>query len=216
LSSPRTFRVRKPTQLTLALAGSAVAVAAIAAGATTAALAGPARAPGAPHRAGVAAGSAHAAAQPAAQTSPSSPARHAAAGTAVGPASLITPVGPPGLAGSDQSGPALFANAAARLPATPRRIARGLMPSFHWSVGGQFRYLNQLWTQESRWNRHAQNPDTGAYGIPQAVPGSKMSSAGPDWRSDVATQIRWGLGYIQGRYGSPRLAWHHEVAWGWY
>jgi len=62
---------------------------------------------------------------------------------------------------------------------------------------------------------YASNP-SGAYGIPQALPGSKMASAGPDWQSNVATQIRWGLGYIKSLYGSPCGAWGHERATGWY
>ena len=62
----------------------------------------------------------------------------------------------------------------------------------------------------------AENPTSGAYGIPQALPGSEMSSAGADWQTDAATQIRWGLTYIQGRYGSPCGAWAHEEADGWY
>ena len=62
----------------------------------------------------------------------------------------------------------------------------------------------------------ASNPSTGAYGIPQALPGSKMASAGPDWQTSAATQIRWGLGYIESTYGSPCAAWSHEQADGWY
>lgn len=60
------------------------------------------------------------------------------------------------------------------------------------------------------------NPYTGAAGIPQAVPGSKMASAGPNWRTSARTQILWGLGYIKSRYGSPSAAWAHEAAHGWY
>ena len=69
---------------------------------------------------------------------------------------------------------------------------------------------------ESGWNVYASNPTSGAYGIPQALPGSKMASAGADWQTDAATQIRWGLGYIQSTYGSPCGAWAHEQADGWY
>jgi len=90
-----------------------------------------------------------------------------------------------------------------------------MLHSYGWRLR-QFRYLVQLWNSESSWNVYAQNPYSGAYGIPQAVPGSKMASAGPDWRTDAATQIRWGLGYIKQSYGSPRLAWLHEAADGWY
>jgi hypothetical protein len=59
-------------------------------------------------------------------------------------------------------------------------------------------------------------PYQGAYGIPQALPGSRMASAGPDWQNNAATQIRWGLEYIKGTYGSPCGAWDHEQATGWY
>jgi hypothetical protein len=90
-----------------------------------------------------------------------------------------------------------------------------MLRSFGWS-GRQFRYLDLLWEAESSWNASAENPSTGAYGIPQAVPGSKMSAAGPDWQTDATTQIRWGLGYIKAAYGSPRSAWEHEVTYGWY
>jgi hypothetical protein len=98
---------------------------------------------------------------------------------------------------------------------TPRQIARRLLRHFHWSRR-QFRYLDPLWNRESSWNVRAYNLYSGAYGIPQAVPGSKMSSAGQRWRTSAATQIRWGLRYIKDRYGSPRAAWEHELATGWY
>jgi len=87
---------------------------------------------------------------------------------------------------------------------------------FHWRPKHQFRFLNRLWNRESSWNVHAYNPYSGAYGIPQAVPGGKMSSAGPHWRTSARTQIRWGLRYIRSRYGSPRRAWAHSCATGWY
>jgi hypothetical protein len=98
---------------------------------------------------------------------------------------------------------------------TPRQIARRLLHRFHWSKR-QFRYLDPLWARESSWNVHAENPYSGAYGIPQAVPGSKMASAGRHWRSRAETQILWGLRYIKDQYGSPRAAWEHELATGWY
>jgi hypothetical protein len=63
---------------------------------------------------------------------------------------------------------------------------------------------------------HADNPNSSAYGIPQALPGSKMASAGPDWANNPITQIRWGLGYIADRYGSPCGAWGHSQSHGWY
>jgi hypothetical protein len=73
----------------------------------------------------------------------------------------------------------------------------------------EFPCLNQLWTKESGWNYKATNRNSGAYGIPQAYPGKKMSSAGADWKTNPATQIKWGLGYVKGRYDSPCGAWSH-------
>ena len=87
---------------------------------------------------------------------------------------------------------------------------------FGWRPKYQFRPLRKLWNRESSWNVHAYNPYSGAYGIPQAVPGSKMRTAGRDWRDSARTQIRWGLRYIRSRYGTPRRAWAHECATGWY
>ncbi len=93
--------------------------------------------------------------------------------------------------------------------------AKRMLASFRWSTS-QFSCLEPLWAGESGWNVTASNPSTGAYGIPQALPGSKMASAGPDWRTNAATQIRWGLTYIKGTYGSPCAAWSHAQADGWY
>ncbi len=97
----------------------------------------------------------------------------------------------------------------------PEQIAEQMLSQFGWS-SSQFSCLQPLWQQESGWSVTAENPTSGAYGIAQALPGSKMASAGPDWQTDAATQIRWGLGYIQGQYGSPCGAWAHEEATGWY
>jgi hypothetical protein len=98
---------------------------------------------------------------------------------------------------------------------SPQQIAEQMLSQFGWS-SGQFSCLQPLWALESGWNIYASNPGSGAYGIPQALPGSKMASAGPDWQSDAATQVRWGLTYIQGTYGSPCAAWSHDEADGWY
>ncbi len=98
-----------------------------------------------------------------------------------------------------------------------REIAWQMMYNrFGWRPKYQFRYVNWLWDRESSWNVYASNPYSGAYGIPQAVPGSKMASAGSRWRTSARTQIRWGLRYIRSRYGKPRRAWAHERAYGWY
>jgi len=80
----------------------------------------------------------------------------------------------------------------------------------------QFQCLVSLWNRESHWNVASRNTSSGAYGIPQAVPGSKMASAGADWQTNPATQIKWGLGYIDKRYGSPCAAWAHSQSTGWY
>ncbi|MFK0401682.1 phospholipase [Microbacterium sp. NPDC090225] len=79
----------------------------------------------------------------------------------------------------------------------------------------QFSCLSSLWQKESSWNYQAYNP-SGATGIPQALPGSKMASAGSDWQTNAATQIAWGLGYISSVYGTPCSAWGHSQAMNWY
>lgn len=100
-------------------------------------------------------------------------------------------------------------------PGSARAIAKGLAAQRGWGED-QFACLDKLWEKESHWNASAQNRSSGAYGIPQALPGSKMASAGADWRTNPATQITWGLGYIENRYGTPCGAWSHSVSTGWY
>jgi hypothetical protein len=97
---------------------------------------------------------------------------------------------------------------------SPQQIAESMLASYGWS-SSQFSCLDQLWERESGWNPTAANA-SGAYGIPQALPGSKMASAGSDWETNPATQIKWGLGYIKSLYGSPCGAWSHSEATGWY
>lgn len=80
----------------------------------------------------------------------------------------------------------------------------------------QFACLVALWNRESGWNVYAQNRSSGAYGIPQALPGSKMASAGADWATSYVTQVTWGLGYVESRYGTPCGAWGHSQSTGWY
>jgi hypothetical protein len=79
-----------------------------------------------------------------------------------------------------------------------------------------WRCIDVLFDRESRWRVHAGNRFSGAYGIPQALPGSKMAWAGDDWRDNATTQVRWGLHYIRGRYGNPCIALDHAYRWGWY
>jgi hypothetical protein len=98
---------------------------------------------------------------------------------------------------------------------SPQQVAEAMLRSFGWS-SSQFSCLDPLWAHESGWSVSAYNAGSGALGIPQALPGSKMASAGPHWQTDAATQIKWGLEYIKGTYGSPCGAWTHEEATGWY
>ncbi|XVQ12591.1 lytic transglycosylase domain-containing protein [Spirillospora sp. CA-255316] len=98
----------------------------------------------------------------------------------------------------------------------PKGVAQAYAKSIMDDPGTQFGCLQKLWDKESNWNYRASNPSSGAYGIPQALPGSKMASAGDDWRTNYKTQIRWGLGYIDNRYGTPCKAWAHSQSVGWY
>jgi hypothetical protein len=117
---------------------------------------------------------------------------------------------------SEQSSSQPAASAAAPAASgSPQSVAQAMLGSFGWS-SSQFSCLQPLWAKESGWSVTASNPSTGAYGIPQAVPGSKMATAGSDWRTNAGTQIRWGLTYIKNTYGSPCAAWSHEQADGWY
>jgi uncharacterized protein YabE (DUF348 family) len=101
-------------------------------------------------------------------------------------------------------------------PGSAKAIARSLLANYGWDSQAQFDCLVVLWNSESGWNVHAANGSSGAYGIPQALPGSKMASAGPDWQNNATTQIKWGLGYIGERYGSPCGAWSFWQSAGWY
>ncbi|MCX6400252.1 MAG: lytic transglycosylase domain-containing protein [Propionibacteriales bacterium] len=118
-------------------------------------------------------------------------------------------------AGLDESRPAALTDERKLSESEPRDIARALLAEFGFS-SDQFGCLDSLWTRESGWRWNADNPSSSAYGIPQALPGSKMSSAGSDWATNPATQIRWGLGYIEDRYGSPCAAWGHSESHNWY
>lgn len=99
--------------------------------------------------------------------------------------------------------------------ASPQAIAQQMVADRGWA-DSEFQCLVSLWNRESHWNPFAYNAGSGAYGIPQALPGSKMASAGADWQTNPGTQITWGLGYIAGRYGTPCAAWGHSQSTGWY
>lgn len=92
-----------------------------------------------------------------------------------------------------------------------RNYAQTLVPDVQ-----QFECLTLLWNAESGWNHKALNRSSGAFGIPQALPGNKMRSAGSDWQTNPQTQIRWGLSYIEQRYGNPCGAYNHFKKRNWY
>jgi hypothetical protein len=100
-------------------------------------------------------------------------------------------------------------------PGTAQSIAYNMMSSFGFDPKAQFGCLDNIWTRESGWRYNAENA-SGAYGIPQALPGSKMASAGADWQTNPATQIKWGLGYIKADYGTPCNAWAFWQSNGYY
>ncbi|CAI7652249.1 unnamed protein product [Penicillium discolor] len=119
-------------------------------------------------------------------------------------------------AAEEQAAAAAAALAAANTPDGARATARQMMADRYGWGGDQFSCLNSLWNKESGWNYQAYNNDGGATGIPQALPGSKMATAGADWQTNAATQIAWGLKYIADAYGAPCSAWGHSQAMNWY
>ena len=95
-----------------------------------------------------------------------------------------------------------------------QQMAKDLLIGYGWA--NQWNAFNSLEMREAGWRVNATNPSSGAYGLPQALPPSKMATAGLDWRTNPETQLRWMMGYIRDRYGSPNAAWAHEVSAGWY
>jgi peptidoglycan DL-endopeptidase CwlO len=138
----------------------------------------------------------------AAAAAPAAPGAGAGAGPAPAPA-------PPAVVAPNLPG------AVGNNPAAAQAYASSRLGAFGWD-GSQFQCLVQLWNRESNWRTTATNPYSGAYGIPQSLPGSKMASAGSDWMTNYQTQVNWGLGYIRDRYGSPCGAWGHSENLGWY
>ncbi|HEY3411110.1 MAG TPA: hypothetical protein VGK53_23335, partial [Propionicimonas sp.] len=98
----------------------------------------------------------------------------------------------------------------------PRDIARQIMANKYSWGADQFSCYNNIIMRESKWIVSADNPHSSAYGIPQALPGKKMAAFGSDWRTNPATQIRWGLDYVHTRYGTPCGAWSFKRGHGWY
>lgn len=117
---------------------------------------------------------------------------------------------------ADAAAAAAAAQAAANTPEGAQATARQLASSTYGWGEGEFSCLVSLWSKESGWNYQAYNDSSGATGIPQSLPGSKMASAGSDWQTNATTQIAWGLDYISAVYGSPCSAWGHSQATDWY
>jgi hypothetical protein len=101
-------------------------------------------------------------------------------------------------------------------PDYAKRLGRRMTEDFGYHRDRHWRCLRRLWRLESSWRVHADNPNSSAYGIPQALPGSKMSTAGDHWRRNAETQIRWGLRYVRARYERPCHALKHKHNYGWY
>jgi hypothetical protein len=125
----------------------------------------------------------------------------------VPPPVVVAAVGAPARSGSAPS-------AGIPSPGSAQAIGHQMVLARGWGED-QYSCLVSLFNRESGWRVNAANP-SGAYGIPQALPGSKMASAGADWATNPATQIAWGLGYITARYGTPCGAWAHSQNTGWY
>lgn len=120
------------------------------------------------------------------------------------------PANPGGGADTSAPPPGVVVN-----PAAAQAYASSRLPAYGWG-SDQMSCLIKLWTKESSWRADAYNTSSGAYGIPQSLPGSKMASAGSDWMTNANTQINWGLSYIAGRYGSPCAAWSWHLGHNWY
>lgn len=103
------------------------------------------------------------------------------------------------------------AQAATTSASSAQSIAHKMIPS-----AAQYNAFSKIVEHESGWNVTATNSSSGAYGLVQALPGSKMASAGSDWKTNAATQIKWGLDYMNSRYGSPAAAWNFWQSNGWY
>ncbi len=133
-------------------------------------------------------------------------------GLVIGTAVAVATAHGHGAAGHHGAGAATTAVYAAAMPNEALADSMAAGPPWHFSQHEIRACLNPLWGEESAgtWSAAVINPGSGAYGIPQALPAGKMASAGADWRTSPATQIRWGLAYIRGRYGTPCGAWSFE------
>jgi hypothetical protein len=119
-------------------------------------------------------------------------------------------------AGMTSGGTSVAAPPAPANPTGAEAIAKALLPAYGFNQTTQWTCLYNLWMRESGWNVYAENTASGAYGIPQSLPADKMASVAADWQTNPTTQIKWGLGYIVGRYVTPCGAWQNEVDDGFY
>ncbi len=147
--------------------------------------------------------------------SPSSAMASAAAASSSSSSSGSSGSGSSGSGSSGSGSAQQVVQAAAPDPGTAKDIGYRMLPDFGYNQTTEWTCLLNLWDRESGWVYDAENP-SGAYGIPQSLPGDKMASAGADWETNPATQIKWGLGYIKSVYSTPCGAWDHEVNDGWY
>ncbi|MFB6888616.1 transglycosylase SLT domain-containing protein [Kitasatospora sp. NPDC056327] len=115
-----------------------------------------------------------------------------------------------GAAGLTALGAGLVPATASAATASPQTIAAQIVPA------NQLAAFKQIISHESSWNVTATNPSSGAYGLAQALPGSKMATHGTDWKTNPTTQIRWALDYMNDRYGSPNAAWAFWQTHHWY
>jgi hypothetical protein len=135
--------------------------------------------------------------------------------TVVAKANPVTTGGTGSTGSSGSGGGIVYVTSTPPDPGSAQSIAYNMMASFGFSPTTFFGCLKDIWNRESGWRYDAENA-SGAFGIPQALPGSKMASAGADWQTNPATQIKWGLGYIRDIYGDPCKAWAFEEANGYY
>lgn len=174
------------------------------------------------YRAGVAAQQAYAAQQAAAKaqaaTSAKTPSGPSGGGGSSGGTAPVAGGGGSGSGGSGSGGSGGAGGGGTTPPVGAVNDPAGAKAYAATKVGSGAEYtcLVQLWNKESGWRTNATNPSGGAYGIPQALPGNKMVSSGLDWQTNYRTQVNWGIGYIQGRYGTMCAAWAHSVANNWY
>ncbi len=144
------------------------------------------------------------------------PAAPAPAAPAPAPAPVAAPAPAPAAAPAAAPAPApAAAPVAIDDPAGAQAYAASQLGSYGWAPG-QMECLHKLWTKESDWKTTATNPSSGAYGVVQSLPATKMASAGADYRTNYRTQINWGLNYVQERYGSPCGALNFHYANNWY